>query len=49
MHCVSNAIQDQLLLLLDIFPSFGMSENTEKLTTASPDHFDFSDEFFSEL
>ena len=30
MHCVSIAIQDQRLRLLDNFPSLGMSEKTEK-------------------
>ena len=30
MHFVSNGIQDQLLLLLDIFPSLGMSEKNQK-------------------
>ena len=49
MHCVSNAIQDQLLLLLVILPSLGMSEKTEKVTTTIPDHFDDSEDFFSEL
>ena len=30
MHCVSIAVQDQLLLLLVIFPSLGMSDKTKK-------------------
>ena len=30
MHCVSSVIQDQLLLLLFLFPSLGMSEKPEK-------------------
>ena len=49
MHCASSAIQDQPLLLLVIFPSLGMSEKTEKVTTASSRSFDGSEDFFSEL
>ena len=49
MHCVSSAIQDQLLLLLVIFPSLSMSVKTKKVTTVSCDHFDDSEDFFSEL
>ena len=47
MHCVSSAIQDQLLLLLVISPSLGVSEKTE--IASSRNHFDGSDDFFSEL
>ena len=39
LHCVSIAIQDQLLLLLVIFPLLGMSEKTKKVTTASSRSF----------
>ena len=47
MHCVSSAIQDQLLFLLDIFPSLSTSDKTEKVTTASSRFFDGSEDFFS--
>ena len=35
MHCLSSEVQNQLILLLYIFPSLGKSEKTEKMTTAS--------------
>ena len=49
MHCVSSGIQDQLLLLLDVFPSLGMSEKTEEMTTTNLDDFYGSEKFLSEL
>ena len=48
MDCVWSAFQDQLLLLLDIFPSLGMSENNQKVTTASSRSC-WCEEFSSEL
>ena len=50
MHSVSSAIQDQFLFLLDMFPSLGMGEKKpRKWQQPAPDHFDGSEDFFSEL
>ena len=49
MHCVSNAIQDQLLLLLVMFLSLGIVRKPKKWQQPVRDHFDGSENFFSEL
>ena len=49
MHCVSNGIQHQVLLLLDIILSLENCERSQKWQQPVPDHFSDSEKFFIEM